>query len=208
MTFRSSSGHKNTLICLCISGSIAVGAAPESFAFPAVNLAALIVTARTVLWQTSAGTRHRSCLLKGETASQRQQEADSGVSTCSLPCPALLGLSSSFLQRSLCEEGSCPPPLWRSYWKELDLSEVTFMELKGHVTRPQSLWRRFFLCSLLTNGCYYMVLTSDARCCVRHSRMCICFLCGTVQALFNGCTVCTSGLLLDDGIFLFYLEEI
>lgn len=87
MTFRSSSGHKNTLICLCISGSIAVGAAPKSFAFPAVNLAALILTARTVLWQTSAGTRHRSCLLRGETAGQRQQEADSGVSTCSLPCP-------------------------------------------------------------------------------------------------------------------------
>ncbi|XP_036959899.1 contactin-4 isoform X1 [Acanthopagrus latus] len=32
-----------------IAGSIAVGAAPESFVFPAVNLAALILTARTVL---------------------------------------------------------------------------------------------------------------------------------------------------------------
>lgn len=87
MTFPSSSGHKNTLICLCISGSIAVGAAPESFVFPAVNLAALILTARTVLWQTSAETRHRSCLLMGDTAGQRQQEADRGVSTCSPPCP-------------------------------------------------------------------------------------------------------------------------
>lgn len=56
---------------LDISGSLPVGAAPESSAFlPTVNLAALILTARTVLWQTSAGS---SCLIRGEPAGHRQQ---------------------------------------------------------------------------------------------------------------------------------------
>lgn len=65
---------KAVLILICfldISGSIPVGAAPESSPFlPTVNFAALILTARTVLWQTSAGT---SCLIRGETAGHRQQ---------------------------------------------------------------------------------------------------------------------------------------
>lgn len=43
-----------------------------------------------------------------------------------------------------------------------------------------------------------MVLTLEAQWCVMHNRMCMYFLCGTVQVLLNS-HVRESGLLLDDG---------
>lgn len=119
-----------------------MGAAPESSAFPMVSLAALILTARTVLWQTSAGT---SCLLRGESAGQRQQEADCQIYACSLPYPTVSLLF--FLQRSLCEDDSFPIPFKRICWKELALSEVAF--IKDHHSTAVSL--KILLCFLPSN---------------------------------------------------------
>lgn len=191
--FQTTLDGKNTrpntcwiFICLCISGSIAIGAAPESSAFPWVNLAALILTAKTVLWQTYAGTGHYSCLLRGETAGQRQQEADSRISTCSLPYPTVSFLF--FLQRSLCDEDSFSS----TFLKEL---------LKGTGSfRSCSLFEdTFFLCAVLTNGYSHIVFTLEAQCVWCTIGCMYVFSGGTVQVLLNG-YVWTTGLFLDDGI--------
>ena len=91
-----------------------------------------------------------------------------------------------FLQRSLCEEESFPPPFWRSRWKKLVLSEVAFMELKGRGNKTAVSLIFFLLCCFLCDWYSHTVFTLEARSCVMHNRMCIGFLCWTVQVLLKG----------------------
>lgn len=73
------------------------------------------------------------------------------------------------------------------------------MELKGPMNQLQSLLKPFLSLLPFNHGYSHMVLTLEAQWCVMRNRTCMCFLCGTMQVLFNG-YVCTCGLFLDDGI--------
>lgn len=177
------------MLFLCISGAIAVGAAPDSPAFPSVSLAALILTARTALWQTSAGTR---CLLRGETAGQWQQEAECHRHACSLLHPTVSLVV--FFQRSLCEADAFPIPFKGTCWRDLALSGVAFIEFQ----RPsfnRSLFEDFSsIFSSPTDGYSPPVGAGLAD---RY----VYVLCMGLQ--FNRC-VRTSGLFLDHVFFLFF----
>lgn len=130
--------------CLCVSGAIAVGAAPDSPAFPSVSLAALILTARTALWQTSAGTR---CLLRGETAGQWQQEAERHRHACSLLHPTVSLVV--FFQRSLCEADAFSYTFQRDWLRGSGSFRSCFYRISTTIIQPQSLWRYFLYFSPL-----------------------------------------------------------
>lgn len=169
------------------------GAAPEVLAFPLLNLPALILTARTLLWQTSAENWQYNHLLRGKSAGQRQQQADSRISTCSLSHPTV-----SFfliLQESLCEEDASPLP-FSAYWKELALLEVAFMKLKGRHDSTAVSLKIFFSLPISNQWIFSYGFHLGG-----HNRMCICFfshLSLSVQVLLNG-WICTCGLFLDNG---------
>lgn len=124
--------HQSAFGLVWISGSVLVGAAPGTCAYPVVILAAAVLMARVALWQTCAGARRPS---KGE----RQVRDDHVMSTF---CTGSKYLRSSTKTR---------PAFQTDSLRGGGSSASGCFGIIRSVS-PQSLWRFFSLSSPVTGG--------------------------------------------------------